>query len=76
MIGLYRVSPLHSRIDRCAVLLRSSLRQPVSLDPSRRVDIMGQSTPILSSGGGGEPAGTSTEIIGCGGGLQAQPVTS
>jgi methyl-accepting chemotaxis protein-2 (aspartate sensor receptor) len=51
MIGLYSLSPLHSRIGRCAVLLRSSLQQPISLDPSRRVDVMGQSTPILRSGG-------------------------
>ena len=51
MIGFDSFSPLHGRIGRGAALLRSSLQQPISLDPSRRVDIMGRSTPILRSGG-------------------------
>ncbi|HEY0680802.1 MAG TPA: methyl-accepting chemotaxis protein [Steroidobacter sp.] len=43
-------SPLHRRIGHCASLLRSSLQQPISLDPGRRVEVMGQATPVLKSG--------------------------
>src|SRR5688500_6669146 len=51
MMGFDIFSPLHGRIGRCAAQLRSSLQQPIALDPSRRVDVMGQSTSILKSGG-------------------------
>lgn len=51
MMGFDMFSPLHGRIGRCAAQLRSSLQQPIALDPSRRVDVMGQSTPILKSDG-------------------------
>lgn len=51
MIGFDGFSPLHRRIARSATLLRNSLRQPIALDPERRVDVMGQSTPLLMSGG-------------------------
>ncbi len=50
MIGFDRFSPLHRRIGRCATLLRGSLQQPIALDPTRHVDVMGQATPILRSG--------------------------
>ena len=50
MMSFGRFSALHSRISRCAALLRSSLQYPISLDSSRRVDIMGTPTPILRSG--------------------------
>ncbi|MDY6944266.1 MAG: Cache 3/Cache 2 fusion domain-containing protein [Pseudomonadota bacterium] len=50
MMGFDGFSPLQRRIARCARLLRNSLQQPIALDPSRHVDVMGQATPLLKSG--------------------------
>lgn len=50
MMSFDAFSPLHRRIGRCATLLRGSLQQPIALDPTRRIDVMGQATPVLRSG--------------------------
>ena len=50
MMSFNVFSPLHRRIGQCAVLLRGSLQQPIALDPGRRVEVMGQVTPVLRSG--------------------------
>jgi len=51
MIGFEAFTPLQGRIGRHATRLRNALRDPVQLDGTRQVDVMGQPTPVLTSGG-------------------------